>query len=121
VRSLKNIPIENPKMGGCGTCGTIPQTVLNNDKRFYCYGYIHCLTLTIDDIVYDLNEKFGVLDDEGCEEGITIDDIQKTFAMELSVCDYAELFHNTPLHDETWELNLEDDKWYLVKQGRGYA
>lgn len=115
------MPIMNPKKFGCGTCGSTPTTILTNEQTFYPYGYIHCLELTIDNILYDLNETFGTLDDEECETSITINDIFERFKDQLAGCKRAILFHNTPLHDETWEYNTEDGKWYLTGQGRGYA
>jgi hypothetical protein len=107
---MRRKPIENPKLIGCGTCGTKPGIVLTDEKTFYP-GSVHIMNLRIDGRSYEVIE----------EEGVTISDIEEEFADKLENCNFAELVHVTPMHDETYELNTEDRKWYLVEQGQGYA
>ena len=107
---MKRKPLKKAEFTGCGTCGTFPDLVLTDDTYFYP-GSVHELTLTIDDKTH----KFD------CEDGMGLREVEGKYKDELSNCQFAELIHKTPLHDETWELNTEDRKWYLVNQGMGYA
>ena len=107
---MKNKPIEAPQFYGCGTCGTTPKTILTDDKVFFLGG-VHMLSLTIDGRGYE----------QIADDGLVISMIDNRFKNQLENCQHAELFHMTPLHDETYEYNKADGKWYLVAQGPGYA
>ena len=107
---MKRQPLLNPKRYGCATCGTIPDIVLD-DKTIFFPGDVHIIKLKIDGIVYDLDAP----------DGLVISDINNRFSNELANCQFAEFHHITPLHDETYEYNTEDGRWYLVDQRRGYA
>lgn len=108
---MKRQPIQNPKLYGCATCGTIPGVILTDSKTFYP-GFPHILTIQIDDFSQEIQET---------EDGINVDGINEMFENRLINCQFAELHHETPLHDETYEYNPDDGKWYLVEQGQGYA
>ena len=107
---VKRKPIQDPKLYGCATCGTIPGVILTDNKTFFP-GDVHMLTLTIDKKLYN----------QDAPDGLVISMIDNRFKSELANCQFAELHHETPLHDETYEYNTEDGKWYLVEQGQGYA
>ena len=103
---MKRKPIQNPMLYGCATCGTVPGIFLTDNITFYP-GDIHCMNITIDDKTQNID----------AEEGITVTGINEKFKEQLANCQFAELHHETPLHDETYEYNTEDGKWYLVEQG----
>lgn len=105
---MRREPIVVPAGAGCGTCGSVP-SILDSRMKFHS-GCVHFLNLTIDDKYVDITGN-----------DITIEDIELKYKDKLKDCSFAELHHITPLHEETWELNLEDRKWYLVDQGEGYA
>lgn len=107
---MKRQPIQDPKFYGCGTCGTLPGTILTDSKTFFP-GSIHVMRIKIDKFSQRI---------EG-EEGINISDIDNMFRERLDNCQFAELHLETPLRDETYEYNPDDGKWYLVEQGHGYA
>jgi hypothetical protein len=105
---MKNKPID-AKLVGCD-CSQIPQNILTDNQIFFPGG-MHLLMLTIDKENHDFDS----------DNGIVLSEIEEMYKDKLQNCKYADLFHLTPLHDERWELNLEDRKWYLVNQGSGYA
>jgi hypothetical protein len=107
---MKRKPLEKAEFIGCGTCGTIPRLALTDEKKFYPM-YPHYLEINIDSNHFQVER----------DEITTISDIEREFKILLDNCQFAELFHETPLHDETYELNKDDGKWYLVAQGQGYA
>ena len=108
---MRRKPIEKPNLYGCATCGSIPGIVLTDEKTFYPGG-VHIMSVTIDDYSANLDEE---------NEGINVSGINEGFKDKLANCQFAEMFHMTPLHDETYEYNTDDGKWYLVEQGQGYA
>lgn len=107
---MKRKPLENPKFAGCGYCGSTPLSILDDSKTFYP-GSVHMLKLKID------GKSTMIV----AEDGIKLSEIEEKYREQLKNCKFAELFHMTALHDETWELNTDDRKCYLVDQGQGYA
>ena len=107
---MQKKPLKNPKFIGCRTCGSVPLDILSDSNTFYP-GSVHILNIVIDNKNHALRN----------EDGITLKDIESNYKEELKECKFAELRHVTPLHNETWEFNTEDRKWYLVEQGYGYA
>lgn len=108
---MKRKPIENPKHIGCASCTPTLTMILSKDKGFYG-GFPHMCFITIDDFVYEVREEDGYF---------TVEELERRFGDKLKNCNFAEIQHITPLHDETYEYNTEDKNWYLVEQGQGYA
>jgi len=86
--------IKNPKFTGCLNCSETPNRVLDKD-RIICSYYPHDWYLNGDRV----------------ESDIIVSNIKAN--------DGDLLFFETPLRDETYQL--QDDDWILVKQGIGYA
>jgi len=103
---MKRKPLANPKF----ISGDVPLHILDDKKTFFP-GSIHALGISIDGGYY------GIV----AETGIVLSEIEEVYIEKLEKCKFAELRHVTPLHDEVWEFNTEDRKWYLVEQGEGYA
>lgn len=109
---MKRKPIKKPKFYGCLNCSPLPEPVLSLENGWYGGG-VHKLVVKIDDdFEYEATEEDGYF---------TVAEITKRFGDRLAKCKYAEIQHITPLHYEVYEYNIEDCKWYLVKQGLGYA
>jgi hypothetical protein len=97
----------------------IKNKVLKKDTRFWPSS-VSILIIKID----EFSHEFDWLDyeeDEEKKKGVTVADLETNFAQKIKDCTYAELTHETPLHDGTYEYNKDDGQWYLVKQGQGYA
>lgn len=47
--------------------------------------------------------------------------LEKKFERELKKAECVTLWFNTPLHDELYQYDKEDDQWYLVTEGPGFA
>lgn len=107
---MERQPLENPKLYGCATCGTVP-TVILTDETIFFPGDVHTLVLTINGTQYE----------QIAPDGLVISIIDNRFKDKLINCQHAELHHRTPLHGETYEYNAETGNWYLVAQGPGYA
>lgn len=108
---MKNKPIKS-KMFGCGNC-SYDASVLKQEELIM--DSMHNYSIILED---GCDLKFNTYEDE-CFKYRKLSEVTK-IAMESSYKSFViELM--TPLHDETWELNKEDGKWYLVKQGPGYA
>lgn len=105
---MRKAPILNPNHIGFASYGKKPSVILDDDTIFFPCSQ-HILQLTVDDKNYFLKES-----------DLKISQINNTYNNLLKECQYAELFYDTPFHDETYEYNKEDKNWYLVDQGIGY-
>lgn len=109
---MKHEPIKNPKLCGCGFCGTIPPIKLPKSRQLGVgFGEIS-LTIDGEEVWYTISEEHGTK---------TVRWLEKKFKEQLQKAECALLFFNQPLHDETYEYNKESGEWYLVKQGMGFA
>jgi hypothetical protein len=120
---MRKKPLAKPQLFGCANCSPIPSHVLAEDEAWIVTGYIHML-----DIVFGYGDKaegvsLNVDEREDQEEydWVSVQRVNEFFANQLKEADWIELRHMTPMHDETYEYNKDDGKWYLVEQGHGYA
>ena len=112
---MKFKPIENPTLVGCLTCGSVPKTILDKDQVFSTHFFDGASTL----IVYFGNCRLAhyFTDEIDC----TIRDIEKKYAKVINKADAVLIRFESALHSEKYELNKEDNNWYLIEQGSGWA
>lgn len=109
---MKRKPLENPHFSGCGNCGKVPNKTLPKNFKFEGSG-VHILSVNID----ETEAKTYIHEDEY----FILKEFNKKYKEKLDKAECAEIRIDTPLHDETYEYNRFDGRWYLVEQGQGYA
>lgn len=103
---MKRKPIEI-KHHGCLNCSNI-QTKLNEDHKFGDGSGVHFYTMSIDNDSYNL-------------QNTSVREILLRYKEQINNAELVEIKILTPLHDETYELNKDDNVFYLVQQGIGYV
>jgi len=109
---VKHSIITEPKTIGCWVCARKPPVVLPPDWSLGVgFGSVE---LIIDDKMawLSISEEHG---------DKTVAWLTEKFRRQLDAAECALLHFDQPLHDETYEFNKDDGKWYLVKQGQGFA
>jgi hypothetical protein len=114
---MKHTPIQDPKHIGCACCPG-PGRELRKDKMLDVGFGETVLTIEFDSDRKETVEYVGGIDWDNFP---TVADWEKEHGHKFTNAECVTIYFNTPLHDETYEFNSEDGKWYLIKQGMGFA
>lgn len=116
-------PIEKPKLAGCMNCSGVAPTILNRDQKLHVYGMASIYFDTDIECQWDNYEKTTVnlMDLTFKDEGFTIREIEEVHIDRINNSEYVCIDISGMLHGETYELNKEDNEWYLVDQNIGMA
>ena len=108
---MKRKPIMKPSLVGCLNCSSVPECILNKNKKISIYGIV---SLKIN----GQKEKWF---NDGYYRGkpLTINRIMKKWGHKIKHEFWTELFIGSPMHGEIYEYDKKTDNWYLVEQTRG--
>lgn len=104
--------LEKPVINGCLNCGKIPNKILQLSNEVL-YNNIYIIRMYIND-----NEYFNYVNTENM---ITISDIVKKYNKDIQLCDSFCIEIKNPLTGEIYELDKQDNTFYLINQVEGWA
>lgn len=120
---MKYKPLEKPKLVGCMNCSGVPTTTLNRDRKIHVFGMV---TIYFDTGIEDQWDDFSKTTIDLTkltkkDDGFTIREIEDMHIQRITNSESVCIDINGMMHGETYELNKDDNEWYLVDQNRGLA
>ena len=100
---MKHKPIK-PRLVGCLTCSPVPPAVLPRTRRIK-YGWL----------VLECDGELVKFWSDGKSPSPKV--IERLYREQIAKAEWVTLGIWTYMHYEVYELNKDDGKWYLVKQG----
>lgn len=116
-------PITKPKLVGCMNCSGVAPTILDRDQKVHVYGMASIYFDTDTENQWDdyENTTVDLTDLTFKDEGFTIREIEESHLSRINASDFVCIDIVGMMHGETYELNKDDDQWYLVDQNIGLA